>query len=73
VWFGGRNGDVGRWHDGQFTWLGKARWESVRAIHETADGMWIGTGHGLFRMHGDRLTLLRHLFGLEIRIPFDRL
>jgi ligand-binding sensor domain-containing protein len=56
VWFGSRNGDVGRWHDGQLTWLGKARWEGVRAIHETADGMWIGTGHGLFRMHGDQLS-----------------
>jgi ligand-binding sensor domain-containing protein len=56
VWFGGRNGDVGRWHDGQFTWLGKARWERVRAIRETADGMWLGTNHGLFRMHGDRLS-----------------
>ncbi len=56
VWFGGRNGDVGRWHDGQFTWLGKARWERVRAIRETADSMWLGTDHGLFRMRGDRLS-----------------
>ena len=56
VWFGARNGDVGRWHDGQFAWLGKARWERVRAIRETADGMWLGTNHGLFRMHGDRLS-----------------
>jgi ligand-binding sensor domain-containing protein len=56
VWFGGRNGDVGRWHDGQFSWLGKARWERVRAIHEAADSMWLGTGHGLFRMRGDRLS-----------------
>jgi ligand-binding sensor domain-containing protein len=54
VWFGGRNGDVGRWHDGRFTWLGKARWERVRAIRETADSMWLGTDHGLYRMHGDR-------------------
>ncbi len=56
VWFGGRNGDIGRWHDGQFTWLGKARWERVRSIRETADGMWFGTDHGLFRMRGDRVS-----------------
>jgi ligand-binding sensor domain-containing protein len=54
VWFGARGGDVGRWHDGRFAWLGKARWERVRAIGETADGMWLGTDHGLFRMRGDR-------------------
>jgi ligand-binding sensor domain-containing protein len=57
VWFGGRNGDVGRWHDGRFTWLGKGdRWERVRAIAETAEGLWLGTDHGLFRMRGDRLS-----------------
>jgi ligand-binding sensor domain-containing protein len=54
VWFGARNGDIGRWHGGRFAWLGKARWERVRAIRETADSMWLGTDHGLFRMHGDR-------------------
>jgi hypothetical protein len=54
VWFGARNGDVGRWHDDRFAWLGKARWERVRAVRETAGAMWLGTDHGLFRMHGDR-------------------
>ena len=54
VWFGGRSGDVGRWRDGRFTWLGKARWERVRSIAEAAGSIWLGTDHGLFRMRGDR-------------------
>jgi len=56
VWFGGRDGDVGRWHDGAFTWLGKERWERVRSIAETSDGVWLGTDHGLFRLRGDRMS-----------------
>ncbi|HMG56308.1 MAG TPA: two-component regulator propeller domain-containing protein [Kofleriaceae bacterium] len=55
VWFGARDGGIGRWHDGQFTWLGKRPWERIRSLSETADGMWIGTEHGLFRLRGDRL------------------
>ena len=56
VWFGGRDGGVGRWHDGQLIWLGSRAWERVRAIAETAEGMWLGTEHGLFQLHGDRLA-----------------
>jgi ligand-binding sensor domain-containing protein len=56
VWFGGRNGDVGRWHDGRFSWLGKARWERVRSIREIDGATWFGTDHGVFRLRGDRLS-----------------
>jgi ligand-binding sensor domain-containing protein/signal transduction histidine kinase len=56
VWIGSRDGDVGRWHDGRFAWLGKGRWEWVRSLAEAPDGLWIGTERGLFRMHGDRLA-----------------
>jgi ligand-binding sensor domain-containing protein len=55
VWFGARDGGIGRWSDGQFAWLGKRPWERVRSFSETADGLWIGTEHGLFRLRGDRL------------------
>jgi ligand-binding sensor domain-containing protein len=55
VWFGARDGSVGRWRDGRFTWLGSRAWERVRSIAETNEGMWLGTEHGLFRMHSDRL------------------
>jgi ligand-binding sensor domain-containing protein len=55
VWFGGRDGDVGRWHAGRFSWFGHQRWERIRAFAETADGLWIGNDHGLFRMRGDSL------------------
>jgi len=55
VWFGARDGGIGRWHDGHFAWLGRRPWERVRAIVETGDGMWFGTNHGLFRLRGDRL------------------
>ncbi|HSR99155.1 MAG TPA: two-component regulator propeller domain-containing protein [Kofleriaceae bacterium] len=55
VWFGARDGGIGRWHDGQFAWLGKRPWERVRSLAETHDGLWIGTEHGLFRMRGDNL------------------
>ena len=55
VWFGARDGSVGRWHDGQFAWLGRRDWERVRSFAETRDGMWLGTDSGLFRMRGDRL------------------
>jgi ligand-binding sensor domain-containing protein len=55
VWFGARDGGIGRWHDGRFSWLGKRPWERVRAIVEAGDGIWIGTNHGLFRLRGDRL------------------
>lgn len=55
VWFGGRDGDVGRWHAGQFAWLGHQSWERIRSISQTPDGMWFGTEHGLFRLRGDRL------------------
>ncbi|HEY0990258.1 MAG TPA: two-component regulator propeller domain-containing protein [Kofleriaceae bacterium] len=54
-WFGSRDGSVGRWRDGQFTWLGLRPWERVRGFSETKDGMYIATDNGLFRMHGDRL------------------
>ncbi len=55
VWFGGRDGNVGRWHDGRLALLGSRDWEHVRSLTETADGLWLGTEHGLFRMRGDRL------------------
>ncbi|MEO7729742.1 MAG: two-component regulator propeller domain-containing protein, partial [Kofleriaceae bacterium] len=55
IWFGARDGSVGRWRDGQFAWLGRRPWERVRSFAETKDGMWIGTDDGLFRMRGDQL------------------
>jgi ligand-binding sensor domain-containing protein len=55
IWFGGRDGDIGRWHGGRMIWLGHQSWERVRSIAETAEGMWFGTEHGLFRLRGDRL------------------
>ncbi|HEX8114171.1 MAG TPA: two-component regulator propeller domain-containing protein [Kofleriaceae bacterium] len=55
VWFGGRDGNIGRWHDGRLVLLGNRDWERVRSLTETADGLWLGTEHGLFRMRGDRL------------------
>jgi ligand-binding sensor domain-containing protein len=54
VWFGGRDGNLARWHDGKLTMLGSRDWERVRSLSETADGLWIGTEHGLFRLHGDK-------------------
>jgi ligand-binding sensor domain-containing protein/signal transduction histidine kinase len=56
VWFGARDGSVGRWHDGSFAWLGHREWERVRGFAETGDTMWIGADHGLFRLRGDRLA-----------------
>jgi ligand-binding sensor domain-containing protein len=56
VWFGGRDGNLGTWRDGQLTWLGNQDWERIRSLTETADGLWLGTDHGLFRMRGDRLA-----------------
>ena len=50
VWFGTRDGSVGRWHDGAFAWIGRREWERVRAFAETRDVMWLGTDNGLFRM-----------------------
>ena len=55
VWFGARDGSVGRWRGGAFAWLGRRDWERVRAFAATGDTMWIGTDNGLFRMPGDRL------------------
>jgi ligand-binding sensor domain-containing protein len=55
VWFGGRDGNVGRWHDGQLQLLGHRDWERIRSLTETAEGLWIGTEHGVFRLHGDKL------------------
>jgi len=55
IWFGARDGSVGRWHDGRFASLGRRPWERVRAIAETREGMWFGTNHGLYRLRGDRL------------------
>jgi ligand-binding sensor domain-containing protein len=55
VWFGGRDGNVGRWHDGRLQLLGNRDWERIRSLSETPDGLWLGTEHGLFRMRGDRL------------------
>jgi ligand-binding sensor domain-containing protein len=54
VWFGG-HGDVGRWHAGQFTWLGHQRWERIRSFAETPEGMWVGTQRGVYQLQGDRL------------------
>jgi ligand-binding sensor domain-containing protein len=56
VWFGGRDGHLGRWRDGQLTWLGNHDWERIRSLIETSEGMWVGTDHGLFRMQGDQLA-----------------
>jgi ligand-binding sensor domain-containing protein/signal transduction histidine kinase len=55
VWFGARDGSIGRWRDGQFTWLGARAWERVRGFAETKDHMWAATDNGLFELHGDRL------------------
>jgi ligand-binding sensor domain-containing protein len=55
VWFGGRDGNLARWRDGKLIMLGHRDWERVRSLTETADGLWIGTEHGLFRLSGDRL------------------
>ena len=55
VWFGSDRGDIGRWHDGRFSWFGHQRWERIRSFAETADGMWFGTNQGVFRLQGDRL------------------
>jgi ligand-binding sensor domain-containing protein len=55
VWIGSGDGGVGRWHDGKLTWLGQQRWEKIRTFAETAEGMWLGTDHGLLRLRGDRL------------------
>ncbi|HSR96197.1 MAG TPA: two-component regulator propeller domain-containing protein, partial [Kofleriaceae bacterium] len=55
VWFGARDGSIGRWRDGQFTWLGARAWERVRGFAETKDGMWVATDNGLFQLHGDHL------------------
>jgi ligand-binding sensor domain-containing protein len=55
VWFGARDGGIGRWHDGQFAWLAKPPWERIRSFSETKDGLWIGTEHGLFRLRGDKI------------------
>jgi ligand-binding sensor domain-containing protein len=54
VWFGGRDGSIGRWRDGQFTWIGSRPWERVRVIDEVEDALWLGTDDGLFRMRGER-------------------
>jgi ligand-binding sensor domain-containing protein len=62
IWFGARDGSIGRWHDGRFAWLGRQPWERVRSFAETAEGMWIGTDHGLFRLHGDRLEDAESVF-----------
>jgi ligand-binding sensor domain-containing protein len=56
VWFGGRDGNLGRWRDGQLTWLGNQDWERVRSLAETAEGLWLGTDQGLFRMPGERMA-----------------
>jgi ligand-binding sensor domain-containing protein len=56
VWFGGRDGNVGRWQDGRLVLLGNQDWERVRSLAETADGLWLGTEQGLFRMRGNRLA-----------------
>jgi ligand-binding sensor domain-containing protein len=56
VWFGGRDGNVGCWCNGKLTWLGSQDWERIHSLAETADGMWLGTDHGLFRMRGERLA-----------------
>ncbi|HEV7556142.1 MAG TPA: two-component regulator propeller domain-containing protein, partial [Kofleriaceae bacterium] len=55
VWAGARDGSIGRWHDDKFTWLTTRPWEQVRVIADAPDGLWIGTDHGLFRSHGDRI------------------
>ncbi|HEX3760956.1 MAG TPA: two-component regulator propeller domain-containing protein, partial [Kofleriaceae bacterium] len=56
VWFGGRDGNVGRWSDGRLVLLGNRDWERIRSLTETAEGMWLGTEHGLFRLRGDKLS-----------------
>jgi len=55
VWVGSGDGGVGRLHDGKLTWLGQQRWERIRTFAETAEGIWLGTDHGLFRLRSDRL------------------
>jgi ligand-binding sensor domain-containing protein len=56
VWFGGRDGNLGCWRNGRLTWLANQDWERIHSLAEAADGMWLGTDHGLFRMHGDQLA-----------------
>jgi ligand-binding sensor domain-containing protein len=55
VWFGSREGDLGRWRDGQLTWLGQRRWEGIRAMVLVDDGLWLGTEQGLFFLRDDRI------------------
>lgn len=55
VWFGARDGSIGRWRDDAFAWIGHREWERVRGFAETGDTMWIGADHGLFRLRGDRI------------------
>jgi len=53
VWVGTRDGSLGRWRDGAFAWLGRRNWEGVRTIVDGLDGVWLGTEHGVFALHGD--------------------
>ncbi|HMG53997.1 MAG TPA: two-component regulator propeller domain-containing protein, partial [Kofleriaceae bacterium] len=55
IWFGARDGSVGRWRDGKFAWLGRREWERVRGFAETPDGLWLATDNGLFLMKNERL------------------
>ena len=56
VWFGDRAGNLGRWRDGQVTWQGNQNWERIRSLAETAEGLWVGTEHGLFHMGSDTVA-----------------
>jgi ligand-binding sensor domain-containing protein len=56
VWVGGRDGNIGRWRDGQFAWIGKQPWEHIHAVAAIADALWIGNDHGAFRLRGDVLA-----------------
>ena len=72
VWFGTRDGRIGRWHDGEFHWLGHQPWERIRSFSETADGLWIGTEHGLFRLRGDKLEAAERIVAdvaVDIIVP----
>ena len=68
VWFGGRDGNLGLWRDGQVTWQSNPNWERIRSLAETAEGLLVGTEHGLFRMSNDKLADARTVVsGVSVR------